>query len=100
MDKFVKITLLNKDLETTDEVFDMLADCIDQIYKGDEVWDVAETPRKDVINFIEYMTQKQFEKVQEFFETMPILQHEFSVTNPVTGIKSNYKLEGLQSFFA
>ncbi len=100
MDKFVKITLLNKDLETTDEVFDMLADCIDQIFQGEEVWDVAETPRKDVINFIEHMTQKQFEKVQEFFETMPILKHQFSVVNPNTGVESNYTLEGLQSFFA
>lgn len=99
MDKFIKITLLNKDLETTDEVFEMLADCIDQIFQGEEVWDVQDTPRKDVINFIEHMTQKQFEKVQEFFETMPILKHEFSVINPNTGVESNYTLEGLQSFF-
>lgn len=100
MDKFVKITLLNKDLETTDEVFGMLADCIDQIFQADEVWDVAETPRKDVINFIESLTQKQFEKIQEFFETMPILKHEFTVVNPNTGNELSYKLEGLQSFFA
>lgn len=100
MDKFVKITLLNKDLETTDEVFEMLADCIDQIFNGEQVWDVEETPRKDVLNFIESLTQKQFEKVQEFFESMPILKYEFSVINPNTGVKSDYKLEGLQSFFA
>jgi hypothetical protein len=99
MDKFVKLTLLNKDLETTDEVFQMLADCIDQIFKGDEVWDTAEVNRKEVINFIESLTQNQFEKIQEFFDTMPILRHEFSVVNPKTGIKSDYKLEGLQSFF-
>lgn len=99
MDKFVKLTLLNKDLETTDEVFEMLADCIDQIFTDDEVWDTSEVNRKEVINFIESLTQNQFEKIQQFFDTMPILRYEFSVINPKTEQKSDYVLEGLQSFF-
>jgi Ni,Fe-hydrogenase III small subunit len=73
---------------------------VDQIFQKDEVWDAKDTPRKDIISFLDSMTQKQFEQVQQFFETMPILQHKFTVTNPNTGVQSNFVLEGLQSFFA
>jgi hypothetical protein len=100
MNQFIDITLLEKNLDTTDEVFEMLAGCIDQIFQGDEVWDAASTPKKELIGWVEGLTQKQFEKIQEFFDTMPILRHEFSVTNPNTGVESTYTLEGLQSFFA
>jgi hypothetical protein len=99
MDKFINLTLLEKELETTDEVFDMLSDCIDQIFQGDEVWDSSSTSKKEMINFIESFTQHQFEKIQNFFDTMPILRHEFKVINPNTGVESKYTLEGLQSFF-
>jgi len=99
MDSFVSVTLMENDLDTTDEVFEMLVGCIDQIFQGDEVWDAATTSKKELLGFIESFTQQQFEKIQNFFDTMPVLRHEFSVTNPNTGIKSNYTLEGLQSFF-
>lgn len=96
--QFVNLTLINKDLKTADEVFDMLADCIDQLFHGEEVWDCETTDKKDFINFIEGMTQKQFESVQNFFDTMPILRHKFKVRNPNTGVESEYTLEGLSSF--
>jgi len=99
MNNFINITLLENDLETTDEVFDMLTGCIDQIFQGDEVWEGSTTPKKEMLSFIESFTQKQFEKIQEFFDTMPVLRHEFTVVNPNTGVESTYTLEGLQSFF-
>jgi len=99
MNNFINITLLEKDLDTTDQVFDMLAGCIDQVFQGDEVWDSSTTTRKELVSFIEAFTQQQFEKIQNFFDTMPVLRHQFSVTNPSTGVESTYTLEGLQSFF-
>lgn len=99
MNQFVDLTLLEKELDTTDEVFDTLASCVDQIFQGDEVWDSSTTTKKEIIGFIESLTQKQFESIQNFFDTMPILRHEFKVINPNTGVESTYTLEGLQSFF-
>ena len=43
--------------------------------------------------------RKQLEKIQEFSETAPRLEHSFKVTNPNTGVESDYTLRGLQSFF-
>jgi len=38
-------------------------------------------------------------KLQEFFQTSPRLEHTFKVTNPETGVESDYTLAGLQAFF-
>lgn len=97
--QFIDITLLNKSLDDTEDLFDMIADCVDQIFQGEEVWDASDTKKSEIIQFIESMTQKQFEKLQEFFTTMPSLYHDFTVVNPNTGVESTYRLEGLQSFF-
>jgi hypothetical protein len=97
--QFVNITLLNDSLESTDDIFDLVADCVDQVFQGEEVWDAGEMKKSEIITFLESMTQQQFEMVQTFFETMPSLKHEFKVTNPNTGVESTYTLEGLQSFF-
>lgn len=98
-DQFLKITLLNKSLDDTEELFDLIADCVDQIFQGDDVWDASDTKKSEIVEFIEKMTQKQFEKLQEFFTKLPSLYHDFTVTNPNTGVESTYRLEGLQSFF-
>ena len=44
------------------------------------------------------MTTEQFEKVSNFFHTMPKLRHTVKVTNPNTGVESEVVLEGMQSF--
>ena len=97
--QFVNITLLNANLDSTDDVFELVADCVDQIFEKEEVWDASDMKRSEVVAFLEGMTQNQFELVQTFFETMPSLKHEFKVINPKTEVESTYTLEGLQSFF-
>ena len=39
-----------------------------------------------------------FEKLQNFFSTMPRLRHNIEIENPVTGIVSEVTLEGLGDF--
>lgn len=99
MQRFIEMDFLQKEL-TTEEVFDLIAEGIEQIYKGDEVYDSTTTTKKEFREFVESLTTKQFESIQKFYETSPKLQHTFSVTNPNTGEESEYVLEGLQSFFA
>ena len=48
--------------------------------------------------FIDQLTGEQFEKVTQFFQTMPKLSHKVSITNPKTNVQSEVVLEGLQSF--
>lgn len=99
MDTFVDLTMIGRDMNNVDEVFSLVADCIEQIFDEEDVYDSSTTTKKEFVQFVESLTQKQFESVQNFFATMPVLRHKFSLTNPNTGVESEYVLEGLQSFF-
>jgi hypothetical protein len=81
------------------DVIKVVADSIDQIFQGEEVYDESTTTRKEFVQFVESLTNQQLEKIQKFFETSPRLEHTFKVTNPKTGVESEYTLRGLQSFF-
>ena len=81
------------------DVIKVIAESIDQIFQGEEVYDESTTTKKEFIQFVESLTNSQLEKIQEFFETSPRLEHSFKVTNPKTGVESEYVLRGLQAFF-
>ena len=76
--------------------FDVIADCIVNVFDDNEVYE--EMGKKELHEFIEQMTTEQFEKVQEFFDTMPKLKHTIKVVNPNTEVESEIVLEGMQSF--
>lgn len=99
MDRFIDSEFLNKDIKT-EEVFEFIADSIEQVFDSEEVWDASTTSRKEMLEWVEHLTNKQFEDIQQFYETMPKLQHKFTVKNPKTGVESEYIIEGMQNFFA
>jgi len=99
MQRFIEAEFLEKDIKT-EEVFNFIADSIEQIFDEEEVYDSSTTSKKEFRDFVEGLTTKQFEAIQTFYETMPKLQHKFEVTNPNTGVKREYTIEGLQNFFA
>ena len=99
MQQFVDREFLQKDMET-EQVYTFIADSIDQIFQGEDVYDSSTTSKKEFREFVDSLTTKQFEKIQQFYVTSPKLSHKFSVVNPKTGVSSDYTIEGLQSFFA
>jgi hypothetical protein len=99
MDRFIETEFLDKSVKT-EEVFEFIAESIDQIFDAEEVWDSSTTSKKEMVEWVETLTAKQFEEIQNFYETMPKLQHKFTVKNPNTGEESEYVIEGLQNFFA
>ena len=99
MKQFVEREFLQKDMKTED-VYDFIAESIDQIFDDEEVYDSSTTTKKEFRTFVDGLTTKQFEKIQQFYITAPKLRHNFTVVNPNTGKESEYTLEGLQSFFA
>jgi hypothetical protein len=98
-EQFIKTQILQKE-PTTEEVFDIIIDSVYQIFEGEDVYDSSNTSRKDIEEYIEGLTTKQFEKIQQFFATMPKLAHTIAITNPNTGVESEYEIEGLVNFFA
>jgi hypothetical protein len=98
MKQFIQTQIMLKSLNA-EEVFDIVIDSIHQIFDGENVYDVKDVGKKGVEEYLESLTSKQFEKVQQFFSTMPKLSHSFRVTNPNTGVESTYTIEGLVNFF-
>jgi len=82
-----------------EQSFDLIAACIDTIYSEEEAWPASESSKKELNEFLEQLSSSQFQEIEQFFETMPKLVHEVSITNPKTKKKSTVTLEGLSSFF-
>ena len=87
------------DSPNADDLIKMFAECIDQVYNDDDVYDYMDTSEKERVEFLENLTKEQFEKITQFFSSMPRLKHEVKLTNPVTKKKGKVTLEGLRSFF-
>ena len=95
---------LIKSIENIDESdFEQLvlvvANSIDSIYTGSEVFHAKEQTKEELVTFVENLTTEQFAKIQEFFETMPKLRHEVNYTCPVCNKAHHKVLEGINSFF-
>ena len=84
--------------------------CIDYIYDKETMYANKDHTEKELEEFIESLTDVQFKKLSNFFETMPKLEHKLNLV--CNGSKKDSKkkktncdykeeitLEGLQSFF-
>ncbi len=85
--------------ENPEEAFKLVVNCIDHIFEGEKVYPAKDSTEKELTSFLEELTQKDFEKVKQFFETMPKLKHEVEIENPKTKKKSKVMLQGLKDFF-
>ena len=86
-------------LENITDRLDLAAECVQQIVIGEEVYNREDMSVAEIQEWIEGLTSVQFNKVMEFFITMPRLSHKFTLTNPNTKKKFAIELEGLADFF-
>ncbi len=84
------------DMGAVELTFGVIADCLENVFDDKEVYE--ELPKKELDEFIESMNNEQFASVQKFFDGIPRLRHEITVTNPKTEKENKIMLEGLQSF--
>lgn len=77
--------------------YDLVAQCIKRVYIGEE--DSGSFSFKEAREWVEKLTANQFEKIQEFFNTMPSLKHVLNIRNPKTKVDNEITIEGLVSFF-
>ena len=69
------------------------------VYNNEDSWAAADCTKKELKDFVEQLSSKQFKEIEKFFETMPKLTHTLNVKNPKTGVNNEVTLEGLTSFF-
>ena len=87
-------------------IFTMITRCIDYIYDKDNTYPLKDHTEKEVDDFIDSLTDVHFQKISKFFDTMPVLKHEFKLNctkkkkDKTCSYKETITLSGLQSFFA
>jgi len=97
LDVVKKLDELNE--SDVEHVFNIIVGCIDSIYDSDEVYPASEQREEDLMEFLNNLTSDQFEKIQQFFTSMPKLSKEVKYRCPVCDKEHNKVIEGLQSFF-
>jgi len=98
MEEFIKNNFSTEQLNI-DSTFDLISSCIEQVYSEEESWSAADCSKKELKEFLEQLSSKQFKEIETFFETMPKLTHTIKVLNPNTKVENDIVLEGLNAFF-
>ena len=97
-----------------ERLFETMIACIDYIYDKETTYPSKDHTQKEMTDFLESLTDTQFQKIAKFFETSPILKHNVELNcknksklpkskskeKKECGYKEQITLEGLNSFFA
>ena len=100
-----KIETLDDSLHQVDKVFKTVLYCVDYIYDKEEIYSSKDHTEQEIQDFLESLTDEQFQEVAKFFETMPKLKHDVTLhcknktKSKICGYKEDLTLEGLASFF-
>tara|TARA_A100001388_G_C28734834_1_gene483580 strand:+ start:687 stop:1406 length:720 start_codon:yes stop_codon:yes gene_type:complete len=100
LDQFIGSNFESKDDQSISSTLKVITSCIDVIYTEEESWVGSDSTEKELEEFIDQLNTKQFQLIEEFFNTMPKLSHPVKVKNPITGVESTIVLEGLAAFFS
>lgn len=85
--------------EKSEDVFEVITRCIDQIYDADDVYSRSDYTPEELTEFVEGFTQDQFRKVEDFFNTIPKMYKDVEFHCEKCDYKESIRLEGLASFF-
>jgi hypothetical protein len=89
-----------EELNQLDLATDAIINSIDFIFDADNVYKREDHTKQELVDFIENLSQPQYEKLSTFFETMPKLKHEVTWKCAGCGHEDRVVLEGLSNFFA
>ena len=98
--QFIETNFNQDDEDAVEKSFEMIARSIDMVYNDKVMFAESECTKKELKEWVESLTSSQFQKIEQFFETMPKLTHTLEVVNPNTKKKNTIVLEGLTDFFA
>lgn len=93
------ITDRMKDFENeVDLMTFFIVNCIDTIYDEDNVYIASEFSEAEITEFLDGLDVMSFEKIRQFFESVPRLYHKIEYTNSIES-KRTIELTSLKDFF-
>ena len=73
--------------------------CIDKIYDSKSVYDSRDSTDEELTEFVESLNHEQFQKIQNFFETMPKMQKDIEFKCSKCEKENSMVVDRLQDFF-
>jgi hypothetical protein len=97
--KFSDIEKIQGVESESQRIFALMSVCIEKIYSPRGTIVTKDLDNSEVIEFLDNLTQAQFTKISEFFETMPQLKKEIEYKCKKCNNNETITLRGAQDFF-
>ena len=92
-------TVTKYDDNNTENILKLTVSCIDYIYDDDQIYYAKDTPKQELVEFIESLKQTDLEKIQQFFNTLPKIKKDLHFKCGKCGYEEDIVVEGIQNFF-
>jgi len=97
--EFSLVDKLSKKDSAVDIAFEVVVQSIEWIFDGEQYYYAKETPKEELMQFIESLNQEQFSKLEEFFNHLPVMKRQMKMKCGKCGFDHVINMEGLESFF-
>ena len=81
------------------KVFSVVSKCIDAIFTESEFYDRNQFNDEEADEFLSQLTKTEFEKIEQFFLTMPKVVQDVEADCDKCGNHNVVKMEGIENFF-
>jgi hypothetical protein len=86
-------------MSENDVMLNVLIDCIDYIFDTDNMYYAKDTPKEELVDFVDNLQQAHLEKIKVFFDTMPEIKKDVHFACPKCGYQEDIEIKGMQNFF-
>jgi T4 bacteriophage base plate protein len=97
--EFSLVKKLKEKESAVDIAFEIITDSIEYVFDGEQYYYANETPREELLQFLESLNQSQFGKLEDFFNNLPVINKSIEMKCPKCGTVHKMNMEGLESFF-
>lgn len=97
--EFSLVDKINNKSSAVEIAFEVIAESVDYIFDGEQYYYAYETPRGELMQFIESLSQEQFGRLEGFFDSLPKLNKKIEMKCGKCGFDHTINVEGLENFF-
>lgn len=85
--------------ESAESSLNLIINCMESIYDKNDVHKMKDVDESETKEFLESLTQNQFKKIRQFFDTMPKVVYETTIECDKCEGKNKVEVEGMANFF-
>lgn len=84
---------------TEEYMFELIIKCLDKLYDGDQIYEISEYKKEEIVEFLENLNIKTYENIKEFLVSTPKLYHCINYKNAL-GHDRKIEFNSLNDFFS